>query len=529
MYVRVFKGKSFSAKGIGRITLENLVGNQGAFSEVWKGVRKTDYGEHPVAVKFLSLSNYGNEELFKKDKARFKREVETLQYFCSLRKPSFPSFCKCGTHKGLPYYVMEWLEPVNLESLDADDKRFKYIDDVCSGLKIIHDAGYVHYDIKPANIMVRSDVDGGWSEYVLVDFGSAHKVETVESPQSRHDRTVSMLSNGKRVYPCTPGYADPLEDRHTVNADIYALGQVIRDTFLEEVPPAWSRIIDRCTSRNRAYRYQNVDSILADLGNLKGSAYTFAVSDDMHIWSAQKRVVEEEPTEMSWSELRWKLAFGGSSPYERADSATFCSKSTPISEIFIDFGKLEKRNILVRDKIHMTESAILVVRGNGRISVDLDGLGGSDGDNFSRSEEIGWNEPIYPFVILLDGASLDNRTTLGNESAQIMYMVGRYCLLNFSKREASLNAEDPQFILTGRAGYSFVRNGLQNWEKGLYGILREGTTRLFAQQKWDELDIPALLKALRQIRRSDAQGDVQKWLENNISNILMRNLGRYNF
>ena len=232
---------------------------------------------------------------------------------------------------------------------------------------------------------------------------------------------------------------------------------------------------------------------------------------------------------MSWSELRWKLAFGGSSPYERADSATLCSKTTPISEMFIDFGKLEKRNILVRDKIHMTESAILVVRGNGRISVDLDGLGGSDGDNFSRSEEIGWNEPIYPFVILLDGASLDNRTTLGNESAQIMYMVGRYCLLNFSKREASLNAEDPQFILTGRAGYSFVRNGSQNWEKGLYGILREGTTRLFAQQKWDELDIPALLKALRWIRRSDAQGDVQKWLENNISNILMRNLGRYDF
>ena len=42
-------------------------------------------------------------------------------------------------------------------------------------------------------------------------------------------------------------------------------------------------------------------------------------------------------------------------------------------------------------------------------------------------------------------------------------------------------------------------------------------------------DIPALLKALRWIRRSDAQGDVQKWLENNISNILMRNLGMYDF
>ncbi len=176
----------------------------------------------------------------------------------------------------------------------------------------------------------------------------------------------------------------------------------------------------------------------------------------------------------------------------------------------------------------MTDSGLLVIRGNGRISIELDGTAQSDRDDLDHEEQLAlWGEPVYPFVILLDGASLDNRTKLDNEEALLMYMVGRYCLLNFSSRSEKEPADDPRFILTGRAGYSFVRNGRQGWKKGLYGILNEGRRALFAQQKWDQLNLNAFLGTMRRIRRWRSQGDVQDWLENNVRNVLMRNLGRY--
>lgn len=66
------------------------------------------------------------------------------------------------------------------------------------------------------------------------------------------------MSNGDRLCPHTPGYADPLEDRHTIYSDIYSIGQVIRDMFEDVVPLGWGAIINRCLSRYWKYRYQSV-------------------------------------------------------------------------------------------------------------------------------------------------------------------------------------------------------------------------------------------------------------------------------
>ena len=173
----------------------------------------------------------------------------------------------------------------------------------------------------------------------------------------------------------------------------------------------------------------------------------------------------------------------------------------------------------------MTSYGLLVIRGNGKISIELDGNGQTDYDDFDEDSSR-WDEPVYPFVILLDGATLENRTRLDNEDAQLMYMVGRYCLLNFRFRSASALAVDSRYILTGRAGYSFVRNGSQVGDRGLYGVLSDGGRNLFAQQKWDELDIRGILEVLRRVRPWQRQGLVQDWLERNVESVLMRNMGR---
>ena len=523
--------RQIEVRGLGTVTLEKGPGNQGGYGAVFRGIFTDGEQEVAVAVKFLRTDAPGpeyTEEMRQKDRDRFSHEIDLLKKFKKKHwdswkgerlapMPLFPLFYGNGECNGTPFYVMEWLSPVNLLTLDTNDKRHAYVMDVCGAVDELHGAGYVHYDIKPSNIMMRSR-DDGQVEYVLVDFGSVHEVEASDGSR-RGGVSVSQLSDGRRTYPHTPGYADPLETLHTVNADIYAIGQVIRDTFPESVAPEWAGIIDKCTSRNRDYRYRNVADIIEDLEMLKSRHYAQGAAEDLHIWSVQKSVSEENAEEMTWDDLRMKMAF---QPLQIEDESypTAPAAFSPASELLIDFGRIGCRNIRITDPIHMSPNGLLVVRGNGKISIDLDGTGESHDDYFNE-EAARWDEPVYPFVILLDGANLENRTKLDNEEAGLMYMVGKYCLLNFPERDASERPEDPRYILTGRAGYSFVRNGRQ----GLYEILSEGRRGLFAQQKWDELDLRGLLRVLGRIRcRTD---DVQEWLERNVESVLMRNLGRY--
>ena len=526
-------GTELDVRGMGTVVLEELLNDQGGYGVVYRGIRTRD--GRPVAVKFMRRAESGaTDEERRKNVERFEREIKTLRHFCAGHRkewgdgrgglmPPFPEFCKRGELWGIPFYVMEWLLPVNLLTLDTNDKRYKYVWDVCYAVATLHGEGYVHYDIKPSNIMLRDKEEGG-IEYVLVDFGSVHKIDESGSKR-RTEESVSQLNDGRRVYPHTPGYADPLETLHTINADIYAIGQVVRDTFKEAVSPEWAGIIDKCTSRNRAYRYQDVNSIIRDLERLNMSRYALTASEDRNVWLAQKSVAEEKPVEMSWSGLRAQMAF--QTPMLNEDEyPNPPGWKTPASELLIDFGRIGCRNIRIKEPIHMSPFGLLVIRGNGKISIDLDGV--CDTYAAEVDEAVSrWGAPFYPFVILLDGATLENRTLLDNEEAGLMYMVGRYSFLNFLHRNELSVAEDPRYILTGRAGYSFVRNGVQAGRNGLYGVLSSGCKKLFAQQKWDELDIRGLLGALRLIRGERSSGDVQGWLEKNVENVLMRNFGRY--
>ena len=72
-----------------------------------------------------------------------------------------------------------------------------------------------------------------------------------------------------------------------------------------------------------------------------------------------------------------------------------------------------------------------------------------------------------------------------------------------------------------------MRNGSQVGDRGLYGVLSDGGRNLFAQQKWDELDIRGILEVLRRVRPWQRQGLVQDWLERNVESVLMRNMGRF--
>jgi formylglycine-generating enzyme required for sulfatase activity/serine/threonine protein kinase len=93
---------------------------------------------------------------------------------------------------------------------------------VMEGLQVVHDAGYLHRDIKPHNIMMRHD-----GRPVLLDFGAARA--------AIGGRTRSLTAI------MTPGYA-PLEQYETKGnqgpwTDIYALAAVIYCCISCQKPP----------------------------------------------------------------------------------------------------------------------------------------------------------------------------------------------------------------------------------------------------------------------------------------------------
>ena len=104
-----------------------------------------------------------------------------------------------------------------LNEYNRDKEKFavKVLKHMLSGIQALHDAGYVHRDIDPGNIMLTSD-----KRIKLIDFGVVHELD---SSKSNKEGTVVGTFIGK------PAYAAPeivLGDvlNHKETTDIYALG-----------------------------------------------------------------------------------------------------------------------------------------------------------------------------------------------------------------------------------------------------------------------------------------------------------------
>jgi tRNA A-37 threonylcarbamoyl transferase component Bud32 len=143
---------------------------------------------------------------------RFIREARTLARFDDSNIVRVHSVFEFNN---TAYMVMRFEEGETLAGLlerrrtlsEADLVRFLL--PVLDGLELVHGAGFIHRDIKPDNILIRSN-----GTPVLLDFGSARNA-------LGHARTVTIL--------VAPGYA-PFEQYHSSGenqgpwTDIYGLG-----------------------------------------------------------------------------------------------------------------------------------------------------------------------------------------------------------------------------------------------------------------------------------------------------------------
>lgn len=132
--------------------------------------------------------------------------------------------------EGLPYMVMDYIPGQTLEALVlsqpplSEALAIHYIRQIGAALKVVHQNGLLHRDVKPQNILLRQ----GTQEVVLIDFGISREF----TPGVTQNHT-SMLSDG---------YA-PLEQylpqaKRTPATDVYGLAATLYTLLTAQVPVA---------------------------------------------------------------------------------------------------------------------------------------------------------------------------------------------------------------------------------------------------------------------------------------------------
>ncbi len=201
---------------LGPYHLEKLLG-QGGFAWVFVG-REND--GTPVAVKVLKPRYAGDPQF----ESRFRNESEIA---AKLEHPNIiriRTVAKAGEHV---YFAMD----LCADSLGArlaregplpeeDIVRLAY--DITAALEFAHGQGVIHRDLKPDNVLIRSD-----GTAVLTDFGIARAVSGY------------VASTGVNMTIGTPHYLSPEQAQGRPldqRADYYALGVTLYKAATGELP-----------------------------------------------------------------------------------------------------------------------------------------------------------------------------------------------------------------------------------------------------------------------------------------------------
>ncbi len=180
----------------------------------------------PVALKLLrpNLITLPRAEL------RFHREAQAAS---TLNHPGVVTVHDFGWFDGQAYLVMELLEGRTLDRIYAEgplelSRLVDLFSQIASAIGAAHEAGLVHRDLKPDNVMITLEADGAELAKV-VDFGLA-----LFAAAPAHERLTT-----EQTVLGTPSYMSPEQCRSqplTPACDVYALGVMLYEALAGRPP-----------------------------------------------------------------------------------------------------------------------------------------------------------------------------------------------------------------------------------------------------------------------------------------------------
>ena len=260
-----------------RFHLRELL-NSGGMSEIWL---VADGRGKPYALRKLKRELRFNFTA----RRRFLRGCEILEQLAD--KDHIVGYVEHGRAEGTCFLLMDYVEAENLKELYArqdavlTENVAQILIDAATGLNHVHEAGYMHLDFKPENILVTRN-----AVVRLIDFDMALPLP---------DKPIKLSKN-----PGTPGYMAPEQlKREPIDGrvDIFAFGVAAYELLTNrkpfpgetpaeilaaqmdpagaaplrqwnpDVPAALEKVVMKCLERDPDRRYPFCGVMLRELQN----------------------------------------------------------------------------------------------------------------------------------------------------------------------------------------------------------------------------------------------------------------------
>lgn len=211
-----------SGEKIDGYVIERLIG-VGGMGEVYLATQQS-LGRK-VAVKVLSV-RFSRDEAFVR---RFHREASAL---AGMSHPNIVSVIDKGAHNGRYYFVMEYVDGVNLRQILQQKKltpeeAIRIVPQLCDALEYAHGRGIFHRDIKPENILFSKS---GLPK--IADFGLSKIAAGEGEPEPSITQSGTVM--GTREYMAPEVRLSVKQGDH--RADIFSMGVVFYEMLTGELP-----------------------------------------------------------------------------------------------------------------------------------------------------------------------------------------------------------------------------------------------------------------------------------------------------
>jgi serine/threonine protein kinase len=291
----------------GRFLLVSEIG-RGGMSTVFSAC-DLENGNQLVAVK-VPLPQYASGL---GSWSMFQREVEIGE---QLNHPSILRFIALAPAKHRSYVVTEYVAGTTLASRVGEGRRLperealSIASRLCEAVAYLHERGFVHYDLKPGNVILGDD-----GSLRLIDLGLAHKIvrgrfgwpgpapaiasaEYVapEQLQRRRGRTsVDIYALGAMLYEMLTGHAPFAGDDPFVAASARQIGDPQAPRRLNpSISVQVEEIVLRALRRDPAERYPDVAQLKADLDH----------PEQVQVSGLSQRLIEVTRWRRNWRLIR---------------------------------------------------------------------------------------------------------------------------------------------------------------------------------------------------------------------------------